>query len=504
MSAPVSPPHFDALAVAPEAAAVVGACLVLLTKAAGAKTLGTPARRAVAGVLALAASAASTALGAAAVVSTRAGRGGLSAGSMVAHDAYGASFKVVLGGVAALALVMGHAGLGRDRAWKEEFSSLVLLATAGMMVMVSAVDLIVIFLALELFSVSFYVLAGFLRDRPAPQEAALKYFLLGSFASAFFLYGIALTYGGTGSLNFQAISSVVSRGDFSWLVLGGTALLLAGLAFKVGAVPFHMWVPDVYQGTPSYLVGFLAAGAKIAGFGAALRIFAALLPGRQTWLPLVIVAGVVTMVVGAMGAMGQTNVKRILAYSSIVHAGYLFLGVAAPHGSGVGATLFYLTTYTAMIIGAFAVVAALQKDRPEAGSLDDFRGLGRTRPLLGVALTVLLLGLAGVPPTSGFIAKFYLFRSAVEAGLWGFALAGALASVVAAFFYIRLIVVMYQGVEAPVAATSYEPEGLDLEATSPAALYGAIAVTVLVTVLVGVFPQPVLAFSEAARLLGGI
>ncbi len=504
MKSTIPAPHFDVLAVAPEAAAVVGACLVLLVKAVGAKTSNLSLRRNAVGLVALTTTAVSTALAALAFARTRTEGGGLSAGTMIAYDSYAASFKVLLGVVAAQALVLGYAGLARDRALKEEFSSLVLLATAGMMVMVSAADLIVVFLALELFSVSFYVLAGFLRDRPAPQEAALKYFLLGSFASAFFLYGIALAYGGTGSLNLKVIASVVSRGDFSWLLLGGTALLLAGLAFKVGAVPFHMWVPDVYQGAPSYIVGFLAAGAKIAGFGAALRIFAALLPGRATWFPLVVAVGVVTMAVGAVGAIGQTNVKRMLAYSSVVHAGYLFLGVAAPQGSGVGATLFYLTTYAAMILGAFAVVAALQKERTEAGSLEDFRGLGRKRPLLGVALTVLLLGLAGIPPTSGFIAKFYLFRSAVEAGLWGFALAGALASVVAAFFYIRLIVVMYQGVEALSSEEAPAPEEAAPDATAPSVLYGAVAFTVAVTVALGMFPQPVLAFTEAARLVGGI
>lgn len=497
MSTKIPAPAIDYLALGPEAALGAGACLVLIVRAVGARTRKTGIRRRIAAVVAYSAAGASAVLGVAALARAGSGGAGPTVGNMIASDAYSAGFKIFFAGMAALALLLGYGGLNRDGAPREEFGALILLAAAGMMVVVSSVDLIVVFLGLELFSVSFYVLAGFLRERTAPQEAALKYFLLGSFASAFFLYGAAFTYGGTGSLNLGVVSAVASRGDFSWLLLAGIAMLLAGLSFKVGAVPFHMWVPDVYQGTPSYLAGFLAAGAKAAGFGAALRIFDSLLPSRELWTPLIVAVGVLTLAVGAAGAIGQTNIKRMLGYSSVVHAGYLFLGVAAPDQGGAAASLFYLVTYTAMIFGAFAIVAVFQGERTDAGDLEDFRGMGRRRPVLGVALTVLLLGLAGFPPTSGFIAKFYLFQAAIEAGLVWFALAGAIASVVAAFFYIRLIVVMY----APAAETE---SGLSLEARAPASLSAGIAVAVCLTVALGVFPQPVLAFAQAARVGGGV
>ncbi len=497
MSTEIPAPSIDFLAIGPEVVLAAGACLVLLIRAAGARSRRDRIAKSSAAVAAFAATAASAVLAAAALSKAHTSGASTTLGHMIALDTYSASFKILIAAMAAMALIMGYGGLAADGSSREEFGALTLLASVGMMVMVSSVDLIVIFLALELFSVSFYILAGFLRERPAPQEAALKYFLLGSFASAFFLYGVALSYGGAGSLNLEIISAVTSRGDFSLLILGGIALILAGLGFKVGAVPFHMWVPDVYQGTPSYLAGFLAAGAKVAGFGAALRIFSSLISSKEVWLPLIVTVGVVTMAVGAVGAIGQANVKRMLGYSSIVHAGYLFLGVAAPGPRGSAAGLFYLVTYAAMIFGAFAIIAVFQKGRPESGDLEDFRGMGRRRPLLGVSLTVLLLALAGVPPTSGFIAKFYLFRAALDAGLWWFALAGALASVAAAFFYIRLIVIMYS-------TADKESSTLSISAKAPISLTAGIAAAVALTMAVGIFPQPLLAFAENAGLIGGL
>ncbi|MER3395864.1 MAG: NADH-quinone oxidoreductase subunit N [Acidimicrobiia bacterium] len=502
-STKIALPIVDFFALGPEIALASGACLLLIARAIMVRSVEMRARKVVSLVLSYSASLVALGLALADLVRVRSQGPSLTAGSLIANDAYSASFKLVFAAMAVLAIAMGYSGLSRDGRVREEFGALVLLACAGMMAMVSAVDLIVVFLALELFSISFYVLAGFLRDSPAPQEAALKYFLLGSFASAFLLYGIALAYGGTGSLNLGVISSVSSRGSFSWLLLAGTALLLSGLAFKVGAVPFHMWVPDVYQGAPSYTSGFLAAGAKAAGFGAAMRIFAALVPSRDLWLPLVVGVGVVTMIVGAAAAIGQQNVKRMLGYSSIVHAGYLFLGVASPVEGGAQATLFYIVTYAAMIFGAFAIVAIFQRERTDAGDLVDFRGMGRKRPLLGVGLTILLLGLAGIPPTAGFIAKLYLFRAAVQAGLVWFALAGATASVVAAFFYIRLVIVLYQPEEKSANVVDTALPAVHLDAIAPGALSAAIFATVAVTLILGVFPQPALGFAEAARLIGG-
>lgn len=492
MSARIVPPRIDFLVVLPEVICATAGVAVLLVRAFMARRWARPSK-AVAVCLGIAA--ASTA----AVVAVWAAATRISGveevfGGSVAADTYGLVAKALLGATAALALLVGESGLRRDGAAREEFSALVLLAATGMMAMVGAQDLVIVFLGLELFSVSFYVLAGFIRDAPASQESALKYFLLGAFASAFFLYGVALNYGAVGSTNLSVLADVASRGGFSWLMLGGLTLLTVGLAFKVGAVPFHMWVPDVYQGAPSYIAGFLAAGAKIAGFGAALRIFSAVVPARTHWLPIVVTLGVLTMAVGAAGAIAQKNVKRMLAYSSVVHAGYLFLAVAAPSGLGIRAALFYLATYAAMVIGVFAVVAIVQRRRTDTGTLDDFRGLARQRPVLGATLAVLLLGLAGVPPTSGFFGKLFVFQAAVEQGLVGFALVGALASVVAAFFYIRLLLVIYEAREELV-------EGdIDTAAAVPVGLRAGLALAVLATLVLGVAPELLFALVSRAAL----
>ena len=327
-----------------------------------------------------------------------------------------------------------------------------MLSASGGIFMAKANDLIVVFLGLEILSIALYVLAGYHRRRSQSQEAAIKYFVLGSFSSAFFLYGIALTYGATGSTNITEIGRVPARARPSptGVLLGGVALLLVGLGFKVAAVPFHMWTPDVYQGSPTPVTGFMAAAAKTAGFAALLRIFFAgfgtlrarlaahgVGPGRASaWWS------------GSVLAVVQTDVKRMLAYSSISHAGYVLIGLQAATDQGIAGSLFYLLAYTFMILGSFAIVTMVGREGDGRHALDDYRGLARDRPGLALAFTVFLLAQAGVPFTSGFLAKFGVIAAAVESRSYALAVIAMLAAVIAAFFYLRVIVVMYMSGDA--------------------------------------------------------
>jgi NADH-quinone oxidoreductase subunit N len=487
----LQPTGVDYYAVLPEISTAAGACVLLLVRAAS-KRASDNARAWI--TFGIGSVFSAGAILAALAAGTRfAGKNLAPAFSaVVARDMYAVVAKGLIGLLAIVSLAVGCAGLRHDRALREEYGALVLLASTGMMAMVGSLDLVTMFLGLELFSLAFYVLTAFLRERPAPREAALKYFLLGSFASAFFLYGVMLIYGAVGSTNLTVAAAVADRGGFPWLLLAGTSLVLVGLGFKVGAVPFHMWVPDVYQGSPSYLSGVLAAGAKVGGFGAAVRIFASLMPARSHWIGPVAVVGVATMAVGAAGAIGQSNVKRILAYSSIVHAGYLFLAIGAPTKLGVQAALFYLASYALLVIGAFAVVSVFQRNRTDCGTLEDFRGIARERPVLGLAFAVLLLGLAGIPPTSGFFAKLLVFEAALEQGLVLFAVCGAVASVIAAYFYIRLLLTIYA-----TPADSTDPE-IDRRAKVQPALAAGIAFAVAATAVLGVFPEILLSIASKA------
>ena len=414
-------------------------------------------------------------------------------GGMVAEDQYAVFFRLVILASAAVAVLLGTHYLRRTGEGRGEFYALVLFATSGMTLLVAAADLIVVFLALEVLSLSLYVLAGFSFSRLGSQEASLKYFLLGAFSSAFFLYGIAMAYGAAGTTSIGGIADALTANTGSVaLAVVAAGLLVVGFAFKVAAVPFHMWTPDVYQGAPTPVTAFMAAGTKVAGFGALIRVTAAGLGGVGWELqPAIYVLAAATMVVGSLLAIAQQDVKRMLAYSSIAHAGFVLVGVSAGNQEGISGSMFYLVAYAAMIMGGFAVVILVSRTGEQRTSLQSYRGLGRTNPVLAGLLALFLLSLAGIPPLAGFMAKVLVFQAAVDAGLAWLVVVAVLASVVAAFFYIRLIVLSYM----------YEPE----EEAEPAGVAGApglaLAALAAVTLVFGVFPSLLLGPLESASVL---
>ncbi|MCS6908910.1 MAG: NADH-quinone oxidoreductase subunit N [Anaerolineales bacterium] len=356
-----------------------------------------------------------------------------------------------------LGIAVAHGYLQRQNIARSEYYSLLLFSISGMMLMGMAADLIIVFIALELLSIPLYVMAGFHRDRLDSEEAALKYFLLGAFAGGFVVYGIALIYGATGSTRIAAILSAVQSGSASPILLTvGAALILVGLGFKVAAVPFHMWTPDVYQGAPSSVTAFMAVGAKAAGFAALLRVFLLAFPTLSDKLvPLLWALAALTMIVGNIVAIVQSNIKRLLAYSSIAHAGYILmatvtLGQSRLMADAAAAALFYLLAYLLTNFGAWAVVIALEREEGKGLSIQDYAGLGKKYPALAAAMSVFMLSLIGVPPTVGFLGKFYLFRAVLEGGFVGLAVIGVLTSLVSAYYYLRVVVVMYMQEGEPV------------------------------------------------------
>jgi NADH-quinone oxidoreductase subunit N len=361
-----------------------------------------------------------------------------------------------------------------------------LFATAGMMLMAMATDLLVIFLALEVLSLGVYVLTGIRRDSAMAVEAALKYFLLGAFASAFFLYGIALMYGLTGTTHLDRMGRVLASEALrpTPIALAATAFLLTGFAFKVSAVPFHMWTPDAYEGAPPAVTGFMSTGVKAAAFAAFARVFlAALGPLHAEWAPLVWVLAAVTMIAGSVIGVAQTSVKRMLAYSSIAHGGYLLVALVSAGEAGKGAILFYLATYAATNLGAFGIVSVLDTRERANDQLSDYAGLWYSRPWLAVLMTIFLLSLGGFPPFGGFIAKWYVFAGAIDAGNVWLAIIGVLTSVVSVFFYLRVVVMMYM-----------TPEGEPSRHIPPVprAAGAALIAAALLVLYLGVLPTHVL------------
>ena len=401
------------------------------------------------------------------------------------------------------------AGSPRDRELmtaprvQTEVYPLTTFAIGGMMLFVAANDLLVMFVALEVLSLPLYLISGMARRRRLlSQEAAVKYFLLGAFASAFFLYGLALVYGATGSIRLSAIreAAAAETGGGVLLVLG-LALLIVGLMFKASVAPFHAWTPDVYQGAPTPVTAFMAACTKVAAFGAILRLlYVAFGTSEWTWRPLVYGIAIVSMVVGAVLGLTQTDLKRMLAYSSIAHAGFLLTGVlgygsgADGTGTGLGATMFYLLAYGLTTIGVFAVLTLVRDGDGEATHLSKWAGLGRRSPLTAAVMALFLLALAGIPLTSGFTGKFAVFRAAIDDGAWPLVVVALLASAVAAFFYLRVIVLMYFSEPAADGPTVGVP-GL------PTTL--VLAVTVTATVVLGVIPGAVLDLAEQAAIFVG-
>jgi NADH-quinone oxidoreductase subunit N len=369
---------------------------------------------------------------------------------MVTLDGYSSFLEALFlaSGLAGVAIAYDYLKrLGIERG---EYYSLLLFSITGMMLMAQASDLIVIFLALELLSIPLYVLAAWARPRVTSEEAGLKYFLLGAFSTGFVVYGVALVFGATGTTSLSGIVVAIAAGTFTrYLLLIGAALILVGFSFKVAAVPFHMWTPDVYQGAPTSVTGFMTVGAKAAGFAALLRIFVSALPSLNLDLvPVLWGLSALTMVVGNVIAISQTNIKRLLAYSSIAHAGYILMafvsfGKAQVQDVAVASALFYLVTYALTMFGAWAIVVALEKQDGVGLEINDYAGLGKRKPALAAAMTVFMLSLTGLPPTLGLIGKFYVFRAAIQGGFIGLAVIGVITSLISAYYYLRVVVVMY-------------------------------------------------------------
>lgn len=412
---------------------------------------------------------------------------GLGFFGMIRVDAFSIFFHVLVGIITAVVILASFEYLKVQDIRFGEYYGLILLGAVGQMLMSSAVELVLIFIALEISSISTYILAGFRRRVPTSIESSVKYFLLGSFATAFFLYGIALIFGATGSTSVYSIAAVLRNGATP-LAYAGVALMFVGLGFKIASAPFHIWTPDVYEGAPSPVVAFMSTGPKAAAFAVMLRVlFATAAPG---WFWLIWVSAVLSMTIGNIGALVQNNVKRLLAYSSIAHAGYLLVAFAAAKDFGISAAIFYTAAYAAMNVGAFAVVSHLGNVGEKYVTIDDYAGLGRRAPGLAAILTVFMLSLIGIPITGGFLAKFYVFQAAMQSNLTGLVIIGVINSAIAAYYYLRVIVVMYMREpreEMPILKLS---KGLGL----------ALAACVIATIYMGVLPGKILDYAlQSAR-----
>jgi len=395
-------------------------------------------------------------------------------------------FSVFLSGViccmVVLASLLAYDYLRREQMSDVEYYVLLLLSASGGVIMAGANDLIVMFVGIEILSIAVYVLAAMHLGRVQSQEAGFKYFVLGAFASAFLLYGIALVYGATGSTNLVAINQFLGSAPLerTGLLFGGFALMLVGLGFKIAAVPFHAWTPDVYEGAPSPVVAYMASGVKVAGFAALLRIFTVgFADYSDDWRPIVYALAVASMVVGSLFAIVQDNVKRMLAYSSISHAGFILIGVQVASTSGTEASLFYLAAYSFMVAGSFAVVTVMGQGGDDKHELEDYRGLASRRPVLAFAFTVFLLAQAGIPFTTGFFAKLYVIAAAIEDGAYILGVIAMVSAVIAAFLYLRIVLAMYG--KGGNGVTGAVPFGAKL----------ALAITLAFTLFFGIFPAPI-------------
>src|SRR6266581_138959 len=421
---------------------------------------------------------------------------------LVQSDSFSFFFHLLVGAVAFLVVLAAGPYLDRERLPFAEFYALLLFATAGMGVLASAQELLTAFIGLEMSSISSYILAGYRRDSLKSSESAMKYFLLGSFATAFFLYGIALVYGSTGT---TMLDKMAAADMSSTLLKLGLAMILIGLGFKVAAAPFQVWTPDVYEGAPTPVTALFSAGPKAAAFALLLRIFATVPAATHFWFWAFWVLAALTMFAGNLGALVQTNVKRLLAYSSIAHAGYIMVAFAAvtfmarnqsaEAAPAYAAVLFYLLSYALVKLGAFTIVSQLSGTGEKNLSLDDYAGLSQRQPFVAAALSVYLLSLLGLPVTAGFFGKFYIFKAAVKSHLLWLAVLMAVNSVIGAYYYLRVIVVMYMR-ESSAEAKSAAPVGL------PLTVNFVLAFTVVVTLYFGLFPNRVLNFILQPALFG--
>ena len=415
------------------------------------------------------------------------GRGVGYNGQFVA-DAFSSFVKILVLAGAALALILSLDYNRKNHIARFEFPVLMALSVVGMMVMASAANLMTLYLGLELHSLALYVLAAFARDDVRSSEAGLKYFVLGALASGLLLYGISLVYGFSGTMDFAALSETLMKPDTaSPGVIVGVVFVLVGIAFKIAAVPFHMWTPDVYEGSPTPVTVFFATAPKVAAFALLLRTMATPFGHLLiAWQQLIVLVSIASMLLGTFAAIGQTNIKRLMAYSSIGHMGYALIGLAAGTPEGIRGVLIYLIVYVFMSAGAFACIIAMQRRGRSLEQITDLNGLARTDPALALGMAVFMFAMAGVPPLSGFFGKLYVFLAAVQVGMWTLAVIGVLTSVVGSYYYLRIVKVMYfDAPEAP-----FDPR--------PASLSFVAAVTGLFTTFFFVFPAPFVGAAQAA------
>jgi NADH-quinone oxidoreductase subunit N len=410
---------------------------------------------------------------------------------VVTADNFALFVNLVLIGIGILTVLFAAQTLERDRLPSGEFYTLVLFAIAGMMLMAQATDLLLLFLALETMSIAVYVLTGLRRDQTTSTEAAFKYFLLGAFSSSFFLYGIAFIYGIAGSTSLDRIGSVIAAQSMSGnpMILLAVGLMIVGFGFKIAAVPFHMWSPDAYEGAPAVVTGFMSTGVKAAAIAGFARVFlSALEPMIGEWAPVLWVVAAATMIVGTVVGVAQTSLKRMLAYSSIAHGGYLLVGLVAGNDTGKAAILFYLAAYAITNLGAFGVIALLGSRERANDDLRDYAGLWNSHPALASMMTIFLLSLGGFPPTVGFIGKWYIFSAAVSAGYYWLAIIGVLTSVVSVFFYLRVVVMMYMS----------ERDARPVPVALTRLAMGALALSVVIILALGIMPTPLIDLAQAS------
>jgi len=408
-------------------------------------------------------------------------------GGMFISDGYSVFFKFIFFISFILTVLISGRYLEIEGEVHGEYYSLLMFATLGMMLMASAGDLIVLYLGLELMALSLYILTGFLRSSTRSNEASLKYFLLGAFSSAILLYGITMIYAQTGTTDISAIAASLIDEKASVALLLPVIFLLVAFSFKIALAPFHMWTPDVYEGAPTSITAFMSVGPKAAGFAVLGRVFlTGLEPLNLNWIPILIALSILTMAVGNIIAIQQQNIKRMLAYSSIAHAGYALIGVIAGGPEGLSSMMNYLLIYTFMNIGAFSIVILLKSEQFQGEDIGDYKGLAKSHPLAAALMLVFMFSLTGIPPTAGFIGKFYIFKAAISAGYTWLAVVALLFSVISAYFYLRIVMYMYM----------HEPKGEPFKLSGSPSLGLALIVTVAMVIFIGIYPSPFLAFAR--------
>jgi NADH-quinone oxidoreductase subunit N len=473
----------DVVAVLPETIVMAGACLMLILD------LFVPqGKKRHVGYFAIA-----TVLFAAAYTYQLAGVETIAMAGMFALDNYAAYFKLVFYVSTVLAVMLSLGFVDRENMeHRGEYYALMLFALSGMMVMASGADLLTIYLGMELMALPIYVLVGYLKRDARSNEAAMKYVVLGAFSSAMLLYGISLVYGVTGTTSLSGVALALAAQTTGSAVLSlGIVLMAAGLCFKIAGFPFHIWAPDAYEGAPTTITAFMTVGAKAAAFAAILRVFIeALYPAYQDWQLVLSMVALGSMIYGNTVAIAQKNIKRMLAYSSIGHAGYALLGLIAGTGEGTSAVLFYMLVYAFMNMGAFGVVIMMKKSGSAGENIGDYRGLARTRPALALVMLIFMFSLTGIPPTAGFMGKFYVFMALIHSGKIALAVASILTSAIAAFFYIRIVLLMYMK----------DPEGeMDIVRSRP--LYYVLGISLIAVLLLGILPGYFMMLAEKAALL---